>query len=121
MTTPANPAPAEAALEAARGRGAVDEELLAVLRAAPLLCAAEETGGEVHFSVQEIRGLPAAVAWTSAERAQAAGWDGPLLPRTGAETAALLVVSPVVMVLNPGAGTSLALQPPLISRLARGA
>ena len=110
-----------AALEAARRRGAVDEELLAALRAGTLLCAAEESGGDVTFSLQEVRGTPAAVAWTSEALARAAGWDGPLLPRTGRELAAMLVGNPVLLVLDLGSGTSLALQPPFVLRLARGA
>ncbi|PPK97488.1 hypothetical protein CLV92_10318 [Kineococcus xinjiangensis] len=119
-SAPGAPSPAEAALEAARGRGTVDEELLAVLRVEPLLCAAEEVADEVHFSIQDVRGFPAALAWTSSDQVRAAGWDGPVLRRTGREVATLLLRSPVALVLNPAVGTSLVLQPPLVSKLARG-
>ena len=49
--------PSESALVAGRERGAVDEELLAVLRREPLVCAVEQVAGAARPAVRELGGL----------------------------------------------------------------
>lgn len=110
--------PSESALVAGRERGAVDEELLAVLRREPLVCAVEQVAGAARPAVRELGGAPSVLAWTSHQRAAGAGWTGELVERSGGDVATLLRGTGLSLAINPGDAVGIGLQPSGVERLA---
>ena len=111
--------PVDVALREAQARGAADEELLAVLRREPLVCAGRAARDGLHFTFAQVHGNQAVLAWSSEQRARACGWTGRLAPpRPGGEVAALLAGSGLTLVVNQGGPVALGLQPAAVVQLA---
>ena len=94
--------PAESALGQARRRGAVDDVLLDALRTEPFIVAIDRVAGSSRPAARELGGQWCVLAWTSDDRAKAAGWEGPLVQRPGREVAQLLLGTGLSLALNPG-------------------
>lgn len=112
---------AERALVAARQRGTVDEQLLAVLRRERVLCGVDEVEGGRRPAARQVGEMTAVLGWTSAERARAAGWSGALAEQSGQAVADLLVGTGLGLALNAGDDIGVGLDAPGVARLARSA
>ncbi len=108
----------EQALLAARERGAVDEPLLAVLRAETMSCCVEQVEGTMRPAVRQIGNGASVLCWTSRERAERAGWSAGLAERSGADIAELLRGTGLGLAINPGEEVGVSLGPDGVQQLA---
>lgn len=119
MTATAGLSPAERALVEGRERGAVDEQLLVVLRSESLLCGVDDVAGEApRPAVRDVGGAASVLAWTSEARAHSGGWRGGLVPRPGGDIARLLLGTGLGLAVNPGDLVGVGLPPTAVERLA---
>lgn len=108
----------EQALVEARRRGALDEELLAVLRREPLLLGVEEVDGSSRPAARQVGSSVAVLTWTSQERAERAGWSGDLVAQPGGALAGLLLGTGLGLVVNAGDDPAVQLDHAAVARLA---